>query len=113
MKRILLLLFMTALSLSQTHAKDTNTATDWTGTYNTNFGQIILHQKANYVVGTYRDLGGIRSMYVSNNQLIGVFYNNGKEGHFKFTKTAKGFTGNGDGHTNSKVVLGTVTLWLM
>ncbi|WP_273005673.1 hypothetical protein [Leeuwenhoekiella blandensis] len=93
MKRILLLLFMTALSLSQTHAKDTNTATDWTGTYNTNFGQIILHQKANYVVGTYRDLGGIRSMYVSNNQLIGVFYNNGKEGHFKFTKTAKGFTG--------------------
>ena len=111
MKRILLLLFMTALSLSQTHAKDTNTATDWTGTYNTNFGQIILHQKANYVVGTYRDLGGIRSMYVSNNQLIGVFYNNGKEGHLP--KPPKALPENGDGHTNSKVVLGTVTLWLM
>ena len=93
MKRILFILLLTALSLSQANASDTNTAVNWTGTYNTNFGQIILHQKANYVVGTYRDLGGMRSVFVRDNELTGLFYNNGKEGYFKFTKTSKGFTG--------------------
>ncbi|RMB58017.1 hypothetical protein EAX61_10385 [Dokdonia sinensis] len=68
-------------------------AVDWTGTYRTNHGDIILHQKGNYVVGTYGKVGAIRSTQNSGNVIRGIFYNNGNEGEFQFTKTSQGFNG--------------------
>ncbi|WP_124980244.1 hypothetical protein [Nonlabens xiamenensis] len=68
-------------------------AVNWTGTYDTTFGQVILKQKKKYIVGTYRDLGAIRSLSVNGSDLFIEFDNKGTTGYAKWTKTSNGFQG--------------------
>ncbi|XLS29440.1 hypothetical protein ACJD0Z_01145 [Flavobacteriaceae bacterium M23B6Z8] len=71
----------------------------WTGTWNTNFGEVILIEKNNKITGTYRDLGNIIVDYKGGNEIRGRFYNNGNKGFFKWTKN--GNSVNGDWGWNS------------
>lgn len=91
---VLISAFAKAHSEPTTQSNKTETpAVNWTGTYRTTHGDIILHQKGKYVVGTYGKVGAIRSTQNSGNVIRGIFYNNGKEGEFQFTKTSQGFNG--------------------
>lgn len=68
-------------------------AVDWTGTYNTSFGEIILLQKGPFVVGTYKDAGTIRSLANVGNDLFIEFDNKGKLGYAKWTRNGANFNG--------------------
>ncbi|MDP5101331.1 MAG: hypothetical protein NWQ09_08390, partial [Nonlabens sp.] len=68
-------------------------AVDWTGTYNTSFGEIILLQKGPFVVGTYKDAGTIRSLANVGNDLFIEFDNKGKLGYAKWTRNGTNFNG--------------------
>jgi hypothetical protein len=72
---------------------ETNAAVDWTGTYDTTYGEIILHQRGKDVVGTYGNKGAIRSLTVLGSVLYLEFDNKNSTGYIKVTKTNNGFTG--------------------
>lgn len=100
MKTLYIFLFavvVSAFAKAETPTSHTNAteavAVNWTGTYATTFGEIILKQKGKHVVGTYKDLGGIRSLTLVGNDLYAQFDNNDNTGYVKWTKTASGFAG--------------------
>ncbi|WP_299217103.1 hypothetical protein [uncultured Dokdonia sp.] len=71
----------------------TANATEWGGTYNTNFGEVKLVQKGNLIVGTYADKGHVLVHTITGNTVEGIFFNNNKLGDFKWTKNGSKITG--------------------
>lgn len=68
-------------------------AQSWTGSWNSSFGELRLHQIGIDVHGDYRDLGDIDGR-VNGNKLTGTFTNGNKSGSFIFTRTSNhAFTG--------------------
>jgi hypothetical protein len=59
---------------------------DWSGTWSTNYGQIVLQQSGEYVDGTYTYAGGgqIRGT-ASENNLVGSWTQTDSRGTFEFT----------------------------
>lgn len=93
---IAILLFGIAFAKAESNTTSNmgpTTVLNWTGTYETNFGQIILLQRGDYVVGTYSDRGTIRSIRKSGRKLNVVFDNNGTLGYAYLEKTVLGFKG--------------------
>lgn len=62
----------------------TAAAQTWTGSWNSSFGELRLHQIGIDVYGDYRDLGDIDGR-VNGNKLTGTFTNGNKSGSFIFT----------------------------
>lgn len=85
--------FAKAENIEATCLSDKSKDMSWTGTFDTTFGQIILLQKGNYVVGTYRDLGAIRSTSIKGGVMELEFDNGKNKGTATLIRTVNGFTG--------------------
>lgn len=94
---MLIALMMVSSAFAKAETKNSScietVVSDWTGTWDTSFGQVILNQKNQYVVGTYRELGAIRSLTTMGTAFYGEFDNNGRVGYFKWIKSGNSFTG--------------------
>lgn len=99
LKYVIMLIALTMVNCAFAKAETKNSScietlvTDWSGTWDTSFGQVILNQKNQYVVGTYRELGAIRSLTTMGTAFYGEFDNNGRVGYFKWIKSGDSFTG--------------------
>ena len=69
-------------------------AQNWTGSWNSSFGELRLHQVQTKVYGDYRDLGSIDGN-INGSKLVGTFTNGDGSGNFIWTLSANGtsFTG--------------------
>ncbi len=67
--------------------------TDWSGTWRTNFSDLVIEQSGNTVTGTY-DKGKIRAN-ANGNIITGWWYEGSREGRFEFVMSGDGktFTG--------------------
>ena len=64
------------------------------GTYETDYGQLRLHQQGNAVFGDYKHVGIIEGHFNENNkQITGKFTNGKSKGRFVFNLTKLGFEG--------------------
>lgn len=70
-------------------------AQDYSGTWNTNFGELRLIHEGNKIYGDYKEVGIIDAAMGGDKIIRGDFTNNGKLGQFTFTMSADGksFTG--------------------
>ncbi|GMQ27655.1 hypothetical protein [Algoriphagus confluentis] len=67
----------------------------WSGTWKTNFGDLVLEQVGNKVTGKYSTVGEINATYDKNaKKLKGTFTNKGRTGYLELTFTGNAFTGN-------------------
>ncbi|NAS32714.1 hypothetical protein GTQ40_17165 [Flavobacteriaceae bacterium R38] len=87
--RILLFLLCTAGSVqltAQSKCKDDVYAgREWTGKWNTSFGELVLIQRGSSVTGRYRNLGEVKAIYNKyTGKLKGTFTNKGSKGSFEF-----------------------------
>lgn len=66
----------------------------WQGSWNTNFGQLRLHQTGSKVTGDYGNVGKIDAIYdASTSMLTGTFTNNGRTGFLRLKFDADKFSG--------------------
>lgn len=77
------------LDLNNTDGTSASLSVEMTGTWETNFGTLRLHQFQGYVVGDYADKGMIAGR-VTGNCAAGVFTNGSRSGHFRFTVEDRG-----------------------